>query len=56
VSRSPAFTMAYLMKHKKMSYEDAHSFVKNKRPVVQPNTGFVEQLRQYEEQLRKPAQ
>jgi hypothetical protein len=39
------------MKHKKMSFEDGKSFVKKKRPMVHPNSGFIQQLQQYEEQL-----
>ena len=40
VSRSASFTIAFLMKENKLSYEDAKEFVKSKRKCILPNTGF----------------
>lgn len=40
--------MAYLMKEKRWSVEQAFEFVKKQRGCVQPNNGFMEQLRMYE--------
>ena len=48
VSRSPAVVIAYLMKTKTLSYEQAFLQVKQKRSVINPNSGFVQQLKQYE--------
>jgi hypothetical protein len=39
------------MKEKKMNFEEALSYVVSKRSVVSPNTGFIEQLKQYENEL-----
>ncbi|XP_059150394.1 uncharacterized protein LOC131937195 isoform X3 [Physella acuta] len=48
VSRSASTVMAYLMKEKRWSVEQAFDFVKKQRGCVQPNNGFMEQLRMYE--------
>lgn len=52
VSRSAAVCMAYLMKHRGVSLLDAHRWVKTRRPIVRPNSGFWKQLIQYETELR----
>lgn len=51
VSRSAAITLAYLMKSHTLSYEDAWSLLKAKRPSINPNFGFILQLKNYERQL-----
>ena len=48
VSRSPAVVIAYLMKTRRLSYEQAFCQVKQKRNAINPNPGFVQQLKQYE--------
>lgn len=45
VSRTSMVAIAYLMHYERMSYEDAHSLVKAKRPAIQPNAGFSRQLK-----------
>lgn len=40
--------MAYAMKEYGWSYEKARKFVKERRPCVHPNEGFLAQLRTYE--------
>lgn len=40
--------LAYLIKEKKMSLDEALKLVTSKRPVVSPNPGFLAQLRQLE--------
>jgi protein-tyrosine phosphatase len=52
VSRSTTIVIAYLL-HKRMfkKYKDALDHVKAKRAVANPNSGFVEQLVQFEKQL-----
>ncbi|XP_037940375.1 dual specificity protein phosphatase 18-like [Teleopsis dalmanni] len=51
VSRSASLCIAYLIKHASMSLREAYLHVKSIRPQIRPNTGFFQQLRQYEEQL-----
>ena len=43
--------MAYLMKENKMKFEEALNLLKIKHPETYPNTGFIEQLKQYEIEL-----
>ena len=51
ISRSPTIVIGYLMYKKKMKYEEAYDFVRNKRNVISPNTGFQEQLKKFEKIL-----
>ena len=53
VSRSATIVIVYIMWKKKMKFDDALNFVKNKRPIVDPNDGFVEQLKLFEKELEK---
>ena len=57
VSRSVSIVIAYLMRAKNMSYNDALTLVKKERSIASPNHGFVKQLMQYEKELaaKKPA-
>ena len=48
ISRSPTIVISYLMYKKKMKYEEAYDFVKEKRKVISPNSGFQEQLKKLE--------
>jgi atypical dual specificity phosphatase len=50
VSRSVSLVIAYLIKHCGKSYSEAYSLLKSKRRVIQPNSGFVAQLKQYEQE------
>ncbi|CAK94672.1 unnamed protein product (macronuclear) [Paramecium tetraurelia] len=50
-SRSTTFIIAYLIKNHKMTVNDALELVKTKRPIAQPNTGFMKQLQQYYDTL-----
>jgi protein-tyrosine phosphatase len=52
ISRSSTLVIAYLMKKLKISYSEAFSFVKRKRPMACPNRGFQEQLRLWGETLK----
>lgn len=45
VSRSAAVAIGYIMKVNQWSYEKAFDRVKSKRSVIEPNAGFVHQLR-----------
>lgn len=52
VSRSAALCLAYLMKYRDMSLMDAHTLLRACRPIIRPNSGFWEQLIDYERSLR----
>ncbi|KAK6485032.1 dual specificity protein phosphatase 19-like [Huso huso] len=47
VSRSASIVIGYLMSTEYLHFDDAFSLVKNARPVICPNPGFMEQLRKY---------
>ena len=53
ISRSPSIVIAYLMYKNKISYEEAYDFVKNKRNVINPNSGFQDQLKKFEKILKE---
>ena len=50
-SRSATIVIAYLMWTKKMKFDEALNFVISKRPLVDPNDGFREQLKKFEKLL-----
>jgi protein-tyrosine phosphatase len=52
-SRSATIVIAYIMWYRKISYEDAFNFVKERRTIVEPNDGFKEQLQLFEKELIK---
>jgi protein-tyrosine phosphatase len=52
VSRSATIVVAYLMFSQRLSYSKAYTLVKEKRPKINPNPGFVNQLIQYEKTLQ----
>lgn len=47
--------VAYLMKIKNMSFDEALQFVSKKRPVTNPNASFRRQLQEYGQKLRRAA-
>jgi len=51
ISRSSTIVMAYLMKALNMTNGEAFDLVKAKRPIVDPNFGFLTQLLRFEEIL-----
>lgn len=51
VSRSAAIVIAYLMKNQKLSYLLAVDLLKQTRPCVKPNDGFIRQLKLLEKDL-----
>ena len=53
LSRSPSFVIFYLMKEKRWDYDTCINFVKEKRPIVSPNAGFVTQLKEYYDKFIK---
>lgn len=53
VSRSPSIVIAYLIRFKKMSFDEAYGFVIKKRPLIDPNGNFINQLIIYEQLCKK---
>eukprot|EP01132_Coremiostelium_polycephalum_P010970 gene10970-13440_t len=51
MSRSASICIAYMMKKLNISYEDAHGLLLERRPIIYPNSGFVYQLKKYEQEL-----
>ncbi|BFU19841.1 leucine rich repeat and phosphatase domain containing protein [Entamoeba histolytica HM-1:IMSS-B] len=51
ISRSSTVLIAYLMYKKMWRYKEAVTFVKKKRPIISPNTGFEKQLLSFEHKL-----
>jgi hypothetical protein len=48
ISRSPALIISYLMIENEWSYEDAYTYMKRKRNSIEPNSGFIKQLKNLE--------
>lgn len=48
VSRSATLIIAYLMEKYKMTFEQAFVYVRQRRKFINPNSGFVAQLREYQ--------
>lgn len=48
VSRSASFVIGYLMRKNEFTLEEALAHVQSCRPIVQPNTAFLEQLATYQ--------
>lgn len=53
MSRSATIVIAYTMFAKKMSFEEAHNYVKERREVVCPGSGFRKQLEEFEVLLKE---
>ncbi|XP_030465931.1 dual specificity protein phosphatase 1-like [Syzygium oleosum] len=51
ISRSVTVVAAYLMKRRGMRLSQALEHVKTRRPQAAPNTGFIVQLREFENSL-----
>lgn len=51
-SRSVACIIAYMIKYKGYSFESAHSYIRSKKSDIGPNSGFISQLRLYEQELK----
>jgi len=59
ISRSATIVIAYVMRKSQLSMVEAYTMVKRIRPIVsesaiqiQPNIGFIQQLKRYEEYLK----
>jgi protein-tyrosine phosphatase len=53
-SRSVTLILAYLMKIKRLTLEEAFQLVKGKRHRAKPNIGFWKQLEELNAELHKP--
>lgn len=53
-SRSSSVCIAYLMQRERLNLLEALRFVRTRREVVMPNTGFLTQLKQWEASLGIP--
>ena len=51
ISRSSTIVIAYLMKRENMTLKDAYAHVKNLRPLIRPNKGFLTALIKLDEKL-----
>lgn len=51
VSRSTTCLVAYMMKYRGMTISGAINFIRKKRSIINPNPGFVQQLRNYAKRL-----
>ena len=47
MSRSASLVIFYLMKEKGWDYDTCFRYTKERRPIVEPNYGFEQQLREY---------
>ncbi|KAM3957293.1 uncharacterized protein ACR2FA_008720 [Aphomia sociella] len=48
VSRSATIVIAYLMEKYKLTFDQAYSYVRQRRRFINPNPGFVNQLKEYQ--------
>ena len=48
ISRSATIVIEYLMKMNNMNYLNPFKYVKQKRNIIEPNIGFIQQLKLYE--------
>lgn len=53
ISRSSSFVIAYLMWKERITFDKAKENIKKCRPCVNPNEGFVIQLKEFEKELVK---
>jgi len=51
ISRSATAVIAYMMKTRKMTLDQAERFVRSKRSIICPNFSFMGQLKSYENEL-----
>lgn len=53
MSRSPTIVLYYLMKYKKMKFDDAYMLLKQKRPCINIHRWFLSQIKNFSESLPK---
>ena len=47
MSRSASLVIFYLIKEKRWDYDTCYAYTKERRPIIDPNPGFEQQLREY---------
>lgn len=52
MSRSATLVLAYIMIENRWEYEEAYSYVKKRRELIEPNIGFSKQLKALEYRLK----
>lgn len=52
ISRSPTLVLAYMMKKHGLKFEDAFKEMKKRRSIIDPNMGFIFQLRDWENECQ----
>jgi len=50
-SRSTSFVLSYLIAKKQMPLKEGLELVRSKRPIAEPNPGFIFQLKLYEKEM-----
>jgi protein-tyrosine phosphatase len=53
VSRSPTLVIAYIMWSQKKTRKEAYEYVSSKRPIIDPNENFMNQLEMFEEVVNR---
>jgi len=48
VSRSVTLSISYLIKFKRMTFNQAFNLVKSRRKIICPNEGFIDLLKRFE--------
>ncbi|ESO11289.1 hypothetical protein HELRODRAFT_91497, partial [Helobdella robusta] len=48
VSRSPTICLAYLIRVFRLNLDSAFTFLKSRRPIINPNLNFMTQLVEFE--------
>ncbi|KAH9518575.1 Dual specificity protein phosphatase 1 [Bulinus truncatus] len=56
VSRSATVCIAYIMQKQGLSLDSAFEFVMNRRPIIDPNLNFIQQLQRFETNLKSKHQ
>lgn len=51
ISRSASIVIAFLMNYYKLSFINSYQYVKSKRNIINPNSGFIFQLKEYENEI-----
>ena len=52
ISRSPTIVIAFLIWKTHFNFEDVYKFVKTRRPIIEPNKGFITQLKEFDNLLK----
>lgn len=53
ISRSVTLLISYLMRYYRMNVQRAIKYLRERRPYIQPNIGFLKQLYIYEDSLKR---